>query len=65
MDFKRQSNYCERKAKAKGEEEGMKPKKKKSWGLLQTGPAKDLKERGELLKLELVNMKQKTGASLD
>ena len=81
MNFQKQSNYREKKAKPKSEEEGgVKAMKKalralrdraryleKKMAIVNTinPKTKDLKEQIKLLRLELVNIRRKISASMD
>ena len=81
MDFQKQLNYRERKAEAKTEEEGGVKAKKKTIRALRDRArylekkmviaeainpnTKDLKVQMELLRMELVSIRQKISASMD
>ena len=81
MDFQKQVNYRERKAEAKTEEEGGGKAKKQAIRPLRdrarylekkmaiteaiNPKIKDLEVQMELLRMELVNIRQKISASMD
>ena len=81
MDFQKQLNYRERKSEAKTEEEGGVKAKKKAIRALRDRArylkkkmaiaeainprTKDLKEKMELLRMELVSIRQEISASMD
>ena len=81
MDFQKQLNYRERKAEAKTEEEGGVKDKKKTIRALRdrarylekkmaiaeaiNPKTKDLEVQMELLRMELVSIRQKISASMD